>query len=95
MTEPGDDATAEHAVELGDARRLGLGEEGVDVVEQLELGDRPRPKRPVRRPGPTTSSTRVFHAPHPVHCPDHFGWPVPQSAQACTVFVLLPFMRAS
>ena len=35
-----------------------------------------------------TSSTSVFHAPHPEHCPVHFGWPVPQSVQACTVFIL-------
>ena len=33
----------------------------------------------------TVSSTSVFHAPHPAHCPDHLGCGVPHSTHASTV----------
>jgi hypothetical protein len=32
--------------------------------------------------GAATSSTSVFHAPHPEHCPAHFGCGVPHSLHA-------------
>ena len=38
----GDDPAAEHSVELADARRLGLGQQRIDVVQQAELGHRRR-----------------------------------------------------
>ena len=40
---PGDEPAAEHPVELGDARRLGRGEQGIDVREQVERRHRHRP----------------------------------------------------
>ena len=57
--------------------------------EQVELGHRQRRRAaPVRRVG-GTSSTSVFHAPHPVHWPVHLGCPVPQSVHAWTVLILV------
>ena len=44
---------------------------------------------PSAGPSSASSSTSVFQAPHPEHCPDHFGCGVPQSAHACTVLVLV------
>ncbi len=38
---------------------------------------------------PNVSSTSVFQAPQPEHCPDHFGWAVPQSTHAWIVLVLV------
>ncbi len=38
---------------------------------------------------PPTSSTSVFHSPHPAHWPDHFGCAVPHSVQAWSVLVLV------
>ena len=33
------------------------------------------------------SSTNEFHAPHPAHCPAHFGCWVPHSVQTCSILV--------
>ena len=82
----GDQAAAEHPVELGDARGPGRPRGHVDLADRHGAGrgrepaaDRARPRAAGARPVPPTSSWSVFHPPQPGHRPAHLAASAPHS----------------
>ena len=89
----GHHASPHHAVELGDAARDAHGG-GLRDLGQAAPASRPGSRaRRARRPGAgaETSSTKVFHSPHPGHFPTHFGDVVPHAVQANSTFTFAIF----
>ena len=75
------DAAAEHAIELADARRHPLGDDGVDVLDtacDVAAAERRRGPAPIAPAGATFSSTNEFHAPQSGQRPSHFCDCAPQ-----------------
>ena len=93
----GHDAAAEHAVELADAGRDPLRDDGVDVGVELRPGGggqavARRTAAPLLRlPSAATgrSSTSEFQAPQSAQRPSHLGDCAPHSWQAKTVFCFM------
>ncbi len=90
----GDEAAAEHGVELVDPGRDRPGRVGSDLADPAS--DRTgwsAPAGPARgRPAPpTSSSTSVFQSPHSVQRPAHFGVCAPHSEQANRVLIFDDF----
>ncbi len=69
---------------------VGTGSDSVELTSPMGIaspgGTNARPAASVTSDssGPSTSSTREFHAPHARHFPDHFGNEDPHSEQRCT-----------
>ena len=96
VTEPGDEAAAEHPVELADAGGHRVAVFGLDVADAGGTGPARTPATGASTaPDTSTSSTRVFQSPQPEHCPDHLGCEVPHSLHTWTNLARLDAMAPS